>query len=406
MSEAAAPALETKAGGKGIGRARVLCLNFGHAYAHLFMLIYPTVVLSLEAEGLGSYGDLLLPSTVGFVAFAVATLPAGWLGDRWSRRGMLAVMFLGLGAGALVTGLAATAWQLAFGLGLIGLFAAIYHPVGIAMLVEQARPLGRALGVNGVFGNMGVAAAPLLAAALSESLGWRWAFFVPGAISIATGLLFLALPWRAGEAAAKGSGQGGALDAGALKRVFVFLLASAFFGGLIFNITTISLPKLIDDQMAGWLDGPLGAGGLASAIFAAAAFTQIAVGWLIDRYPLKPLAAILPALQVPLLVLVVTITGAPALPIVLGLMMVVFGEIPITDTLVARYSAAAWRARFYAVKYVIALGVGALAVPAIAWLHDPGAGFTRLYVLLAVLSAILAFAALILPRADVPRAAA
>ena len=57
-------------------------------------------------------------------------------------------------------------------------------------------------------------------------------------------------------------------------------------------------------------------------------------------------------------------------------------------------------------KYVIALGVGALAVPAIAWLHDPGAGFTRLYVLLAVLSAILAFAALILPRADAPRAAA
>ncbi|MCG8358461.1 MAG: MFS transporter [Kiloniellales bacterium] len=398
MTSDAARSLEG-AEAAGIGRRLpILCLNFGHAYAHLFMLIYPTVVLSLEADAMGSYGDLLLPATIGFVGFAAGTIPAGWLGDRWSRRGMLAVMFFGLGLGAIVTGLAQTSWQIGLGLGLLGLAASIYHPVGIAMLVEQARPLGRALGVNGVYGNMGVAAAPLLAAVLSESLGWRWAFFVPGVISLATGLLFVALPWRVAAASDERSDAAKSVDLSVLPRIFAYLLASAFFGGLIFNITTVSLPKLIDSEFGGWFDGPLGAGGLASAIFAVAAFTQIAVGWLIDRYPLKPLALLLPALQAPLLVAVILFSGLPSALAILGLMMIVFGEIPITDTLVARHSVAAWRARFYAVKYVLALGVGALAVPVIAWLHDPSEGFTRLYTLLAVMALCLASAALVLPR--------
>ncbi|HSR71139.1 MAG TPA: MFS transporter, partial [Kiloniellales bacterium] len=127
-------------------RLRFLFLNLGHAYAHLFLLIYPTVVLTLEYELGRPYGELLLPSTAGFVAFAAGTLPAGWLGDRWSREGMLVLMFLGLGLGALVTALAGGPLALAAGLGLIGLAAAIYHPVGIAMVVEVPGPTGRALG--------------------------------------------------------------------------------------------------------------------------------------------------------------------------------------------------------------------------------------------------------------------
>ncbi len=384
-------------GGERSRRLRLLCLNLGHAYTHLFMLLYPTVVISLQAEGAGSYDELLLPSTLGFAAFAAGAVPAGWLGDRWSRRAMLVLMFVGLAGGALITGLADNPWQLAAGLGVIGLFAAIYHPVGIAMLVEETGRSGRALGINGVFGNLGVAAAPLLAALLSESLGWRWAFFLPAIVVSATGLLFWMVSGDSGHSTvAEERGDIPKVQA-ARWRVFGYIAVSMVLSGLVFDVTTISLPKLVDEQVGSFLTGRVSTGALASLIFAVAAFSQILVGWLIDRYPIRPLAALLPALQAPLLVLAVTLSGWAAYPAALGIMLLVFGKIPISDALVARYSAKAWRARVYAVKYLLSSAVGAFSVPLIALLYRPEAGFRELYLVLAVLALATAAAAFILP---------
>ena len=71
--------------------------SVGHAYAHLFMVLYPTVVLGLEREFDMTYGELIALALGGYILFGVAALPAGWLGDRWSARGMMATMFFGLG---------------------------------------------------------------------------------------------------------------------------------------------------------------------------------------------------------------------------------------------------------------------------------------------------------------------
>lgn len=386
-------------------RLRFLFLNLGHAYAHLFLLIYPTVVLTLEYELGRPYGELLLPSTAGFVAFAAGTLPAGWLGDRWSREGMLVLMFLGLGLGALVTALAGGPLALAAGLGLIGLAAAIYHPVGIAMVVEVPGPTGRALGINGVAGNLGVAAAPVLAAGLSAGLGWRWAFLVPGAVALATGLGYWLLV-RGGESRhrrAAGSTRG-PVEVVGRERVIAFLVVSGLFGGLIFHATTIALPKIFEEALSGRLEAlggalVLGAGGLASLVFAGAAFAQIGVGWMIDRYPVRLVAVLVMALQAPLLVLMAPLAGWAVIGLGLVLMLLVFGQIPINDVLVARYSSEAWRARLYALKYLLSLGVSAAAVPLIALLHDPGAGFERLFLVLGACAVAVTLAALALPAA-------
>ena len=73
--------------------------------------------------------------------------------------------------------------MLAVTLDATGLFAAIYHPIGTAMLVNAAgdRP-GRAIGINGVFGNIGVGLAPVVTAFLAGQAGWRAAFIVPGVV--------------------------------------------------------------------------------------------------------------------------------------------------------------------------------------------------------------------------------
>src|SRR5687767_4949299 len=130
-------------------QASVLFLNVGHTYDHFFMLIYPTVVLVLGREFSQPYDALLALSTAGFIAFGGASLPAGWLGDRWSRTGMITVFFIGIGVSSLLTGMARSAFEIGCGLGLMGLFAAIYHPVGIALIVQQSQSTGQSLGING-----------------------------------------------------------------------------------------------------------------------------------------------------------------------------------------------------------------------------------------------------------------
>src|SRR6201981_3306487 len=81
-------------------RSAALALTFssvGHFFAHLLMLLYPTVVLALEGWWGMSYGDLLSLSLGGFVLFGLGALPAGWLGDRWSAEGMMVIFFVGTG---------------------------------------------------------------------------------------------------------------------------------------------------------------------------------------------------------------------------------------------------------------------------------------------------------------------
>jgi MFS family permease len=379
-------------------RARFLFLNLGHAYAHMFLLLYPTVVILLERQGAGGYGELLLPTTAGFVAFGLGTLPSGWLGDRWSRHGMLAAMFLGLGAAGLVVGLSDSLAGLTLGLALIGLAASIYHPVGIAMVVENAERVGRALGINGVWGNMGVAAAPLVAAYLGETFGWRAAFLVPAAVSLVTGFCFLLfVPGQVAVKAERGRSTAAMrLDRAAMIRLVIALALATSLGGLVFHALTVALPKILELRFSGDLLDVSEVGGLASAIFAAAAFAQIAVGHAIDRFAFRRVWLVVVGMQVPAFLLLGLLDGWAGLVIALLVTAFVFGEIPLADALVSRVATPDWRSRIYSMKYVLSLGVSAVAVPLVTWFHGE-AGFGLLYTLLAGFALVVALAAALFP---------
>lgn len=382
-------------------RIRLLFLNIGHSFDHLFMLLYATAVIAMERHFDLSYGELLALATPGFVAFGAGALPSGWLGDRWSRNGMIAIFFIGIGAASIVTGLASTPLQIGGGLLLIGVFASIYHPVGIAMVVDgPPESVGRRLGVNGVYGNLGVAAAAIVAGALAQWIHWRAAFLVPGAISILVGIGFVLFVRTAELQVQAGSrGKAGVGFVVGWQRALVVLGLTTLFGGLIFNATTVSLPKVFDERLAGFGVSTFGVGVLASIVYAIAAFTQIAVGRAIDRFPVRPILVWLAAALAVALLLVMQAEGWMMFLGALVIMALVFGQIPIGDTLVARYTPGPWRSRVYAVKYVITLGVASLAVPSIAILHGYGDGFSSMFVAMAVCAAIVAAAGMALPSA-------
>src|SRR5271166_1299533 len=162
-------------------------LNWAHAIDHFVLLIYPTVVIGLEVVYGQSYPDLIALSTASFVAFGVFSLPAGWLADRWSRRNMMVVFYFGCGISLLAAAMAPNLIMLAVALFALGVFAAIYHPVGMAMLIDVSGARGRTLAFNGVCGNVGASLASGIAAALASAVSWRAAFPVPAIICIAAG---------------------------------------------------------------------------------------------------------------------------------------------------------------------------------------------------------------------------
>ena len=392
-------------------RSRILFINLGHGLDHLFLLLYPTVVLTLEGVFDRSYGELLSLAVPGFIAFAAGTLPAGWLGDRWSRPAMLAIFFVGIGVSAILTGFARTPFELAVGLTLIGLFASIYHPVGIAMLVEGRKKVGKLLGINGVAGNLGLAAAAIVAASLSDAVSWRAAFIVPGAVSLIVGLWFIAVcrQWRnsGAESTRPSLGRGWGRPSRTLLRLVLVIGIATALTGLTFQTTTIALPKLFDEGLAGIADGALGVGALVSVVIAIAAFAQIGVGWLIDRYPAKPVWIAVLFAQAPLIAAAGLLAGHGLIIVALAMMMVVVGEIPIQDALVTRYTAETWRARIFGIKFLLGLGASAVAAPLVAGLHGVSGGFLWLFVGLGGSAALVAIVAFWLPgdRAGAPQEA-
>jgi MFS family permease len=392
-------------------RIGFLFLNLGHFLDHLFVLVFATVAaLRLTEEWSMSYAQLIPYATPGFVAFGVGAIPAGWLADKWSREGMMTIFFVGIGVASIATSFAQTPLQIAAGLLLIGLFAAIYHPVGLAMVVHGRDKTGLPLAINGVFGNMGVASAALLTGVLIDTAGWRTAFWLPGVVSIGLGLLYAAFV-HAGrgaraEEAASGAGARKAaagtleVDRATLVRVFSIILLTTAIGGLIFQSTTFALPKVFDERLGDLAGSATLVGSYAFVVFAVAAFAQLVVGYLVDRHSVRTVFAFVAGLQALLFLAMRPLTGTAALLVAAAFMLVVFGQIPINDVLVGRLTRSEWRARVFAVRYVVTFSVMASSVPLIAWLHATR-GFDALFVVMAVAAGCILTAVLALPRAGV-----
>jgi MFS family permease len=378
-------------------RTLVPFINLGHFLDHLVMLVFPAVVVALGREWGRPYSELLPLALGGFIAFGAFALPAGWLADHWSRYKMMAVFFFGIGASMLLTAMARSPWQIGAGLTLVGVFAAIYHPVGIAMLVAAPEKMGRALGWNGLWGNLGLAAAALVAGALMDLWGWRAAFFVPGAFCLLAGIAFFRLVPDPGPVQKKSRTIGLHIDRATMARVFAVLLIATACGGVIFNSTTVAMPKVFDERLAALAQTSFGIGALVAFVYALAALAQLAMGSLIDRFELRKLMIGIALIQIPLLALAANVEGWAMLAAALAMMLAVFGQIPLNDVIVGKYVADEYRARVLSVRYVVSLGVAAVAVPLIAVLHRTQGGFRNVFLVLAALAAGMLLASLFFP---------
>jgi MFS family permease len=378
------------------GRPTALLLNAGHALDHLFLLIFATAVAVIAAEW-GMVWQDLMPYTVGaFVMFGLGSLPAGRLGDLWGRRAMMVVFFLGMGASGLLIALVSGVWSLAAALTLMGVFSSIYHPVGIPMLVQQARNPGFTIGVNGLAGNLGIAIAAMLTGFLVKHVGWRAAFAVPGGIALLCGVLFLALVPREETPPARRPKKLVDLPRAVVARALLVMTLAAISSSLIFNFTTNGNGQLLAERLKGLIDDPATLGVLLAAVYTVASFAQLIVGKLIDRYPLKWVYLPVVALQVPLFLLASDAGGWPLYAVVVGFMIFVFGAIPFVDAMIVRYVDDRMRSRVAGIRLTVSFGVSSLAV----YLLGPtvkAAGFGTLLTVMAAISAFTTLFVALLP---------
>lgn len=391
-------------------RKHFFFLNVGHFLDHLFLLIFATVAALVLATEWGlSYAELIPYATPGLVAFGLFSLPAGWLADRWSREGMMVVFFIGIGFASMATSLAQNPLQIAAGLLVVGMFAAIYHPVGIAMIARGGKSMGLDLAVNGVWGNMGVGCAALLTGFLIDQTSWRTAFWLPGVFSVLVGLAYLysfrdRVPLKNAASASVAAPPADATDTisnaqwrATLIRVSMIIFFTTAVSSIIFQGTTFTLPKVFEERLGGIAPSATMVGQMAFVVFAVASFAQIVVGKALDKHGPRVVFAIVAVVQIVFFSLMPGLTDWFALTVSLGFMLGAFGQIPINDYMIGKMARSELRASIYGTRYVISFAVWAVVVPLIAWVHHHW-GFDALFYILAASAVAILGAVLLLPR--------
>lgn len=311
---------------------------------------------------------------------------------------MMVIFFVGIGAAMMAVGLTQTPQQLGMALLAVGLFAAIYHPVGTAMLVAHAEKLGREVGINGVWGNLGVASSALVTGIVCQYLGWRWAFLLPGLAAIVAGACFAARVRHEARAGRKTSGPSPArVSKEAMGRVIIALVLTIVASSTTFNALTVALPKLFAERLSGITANAALIGVIAAGTYLFGALAQYLIGHLLDRHSLKSLFLPLALMLAPLLFVGASLSGMPLILVCIGIIIGIFGQITVNDAMIGKYTDDAWRARAYSVRYFLGFTAAGASVGLVAALHERG-GFTLMLQALGALCVLVIVGALVFPN--------
>jgi MFS family permease len=336
------------------------------------ILVFPAVTMPVIADLGMPLEEVVRLAFFMYLCYGLGALPFGYIADRWQARKLLLIGVGAMGLGLLLTGLFPTREVIPPSLMLVGLGASVYHPVGMALISTTVRRRGYALGINGVFGNMGIAAAPFITGILTWLFSWELAFVILGVSTLAVTLLLSLI--RIDEThhpvhSTRPSGDGDHV------KYFIIMCVALIMGGLSYRGNTVLLPAYLEMNTTFFRNiidsltfirtqgtATLAATVLTSLVFLMGIFGQLVGGKVADRYDLRYAYLGVHAAAVPFL-LAMAFTTDFLLAFCAG-MYVVFslGMQPIENSLVAALTPARWRSTGFAIKFVLVFGVGATVV--------------------------------------------
>ena len=373
-------------------------INIGHFLDHFMMLIFAKAAFDAGRHFGLSYDEIIIYGTLGLFLFGAAAPLAGWLADKYSRSLIIIIYPFGVSLGAFLCFLSSSPIMLGFSIGIIGFFAAIFHPVGIAMLIRDSNKVGIRLGVNGVWGNMGVAAAPVLTGFIILNSNWQLSFLVPSLICLIFGIAqlrgFKEIDIK--EEKTKQKISNGLVEG--WKIVLLSLTMTTLAGGFIFGSLTFLIPRIFEVNLSGISVDIAITGLLAGIVYAIASLSQVGVGYLIDRYSPKIILGFVGIGQFFLIYLSSLYIDYALFFVMLMAMFFVFGQVPITDAILVRYVDDQWRARILSVKFLINLCAGASVLPLVSLFLGYGYTFSDLLTILSCLAIFVVISAYMLPK--------
>ena len=373
-------------------------INIGHFLDHFMMLIFAKAAFDAGRHFGLSYDEIIIYGTLGLFLFGAAAPLAGWLADKYSRSLIIIIYPFGVSLGAFLCFLSSSPIMLGFSIGVIGFFAAIFHPVGIAMLIRDSNKVGIRLGVNGVWGNMGVAAAPVLTGFIILNSNWQLSFLVPSLICLIFGIAqlrgFKEIDIK--EEKTKQKISNGLVEG--WKIVLLSLTMTTLAGGFIFGSLTFLIPRIFEVNLSGISVDIAITGLLAGIVYAIASLSQVGVGYLIDRYSPKIILGFVGIGQFFLIYLSSLYIDYALFFVMLLAMFFVFGQVPITDAILVRYVDDQWRARILSVKFLINLCAGASVLPLVSLFLGYGYTFSDLLTILSFLAIFVVISAYMLPK--------
>ena len=372
----------------------------GHLLMHMFAAFYFVIVLAIEDDWKLSYDELLNLWFLGSLLVGLGALPAGWISDRWSRSGMIAIMFIGLGISSLLCGLSGNKVSLFISLSLLGLFCAIYHPAGISWVVNTSKETGKALGFNNIFGGVGIGLGAFFAGVLIEQFNWQAAFMLPGLISLVVGLS-LTYHLKSGKISLKNISSEQFKDnpeKNQMLKIAIIMLLSITCLSFVYQILQTSLPKAIDIRLTDSLDlSTSDIGYIVAAIYIVSGLMNYVGGILTDKYSEKLIYSIGIVGQGLLLLLIVSLSNYWLIAISLAIVAFNSSILPAENLLLAKFSPEKYQSLVYGIKFIVSFTVGTIALIMISISYDLTGEFGVLYLAFGFVMIIMFLIVLTLP---------
>ena len=372
----------------------------GHLLMHMFAAFYFVIVLAIEDDWKLSYDELLNLWFLGSLLVGLGALPAGWISDRWSRSGMIAIMFIGLGISSLLCGLSGNKVSLFISLSLLGLFCAIYHPAGISWVVNTSKETGKALGFNNIFGGVGIGLGAFFAGVLIEQFNWQAAFMLPGLISLVVGLS-LTYHLKSGKISLKNISSEQFRDnpeKNQMLKIAIIMLLSITCLSFVYQILQTSLPKAIDIRLTDSLDlSTSDIGYIVAAIYIVSGLMNYVGGILTDKYSEKLIYSIGIVGQGLLLLLIVSLSNYWLIAISLAIVAFNSSILPAENLLLAKFSPEKYQSLVYGIKFIVSFTVGPIALIMISRSYDLTGEFGVLYLAFGFVMIIMFLIVLTLP---------
>ncbi len=348
----------------------IVIISSAHALVHVFELSLPSVEQMIGEEfevGTAKTGAL---GTVWRLPFGVGALLAGILADRFGSKPMLLVYLIGCTSMCIAASFATSLTELFVTMFAMGCFASIYHPAGLAMISRETTPenRGAALGWHGIFGSIGIAGAPFMAA-LAFSTGaitWRGYYLVLTlpALAIAALIAFALTEHRSRNITSE-TATDDTLPEEANEsqwKRYLFLVFIGALSGFVYAGFMHFLPRYLDTsglRPAGIPEESF-RNALSAVVLLCGVVGQAIAGRLAQPGRLESLLAVILLLNVPFLFWMAVAEGHYRLWATCGLALVHFMNQPVYNSLIAQYVAGTRRSTAYGFSNMFCFGIGAL----------------------------------------------